>query len=505
MRVLTIWICLVCAMCGLNAQTNKMEVRRLSLEECFEIALQHNFDVKISKLYPVINQYTLRGAYAPYDPTLTVTGGHDYEKSPAGVDSQGRVYPANVINDNRMNSGLAGLTPWGLNYNVGANFRDTYGTLPENATGDLGFFNLTQPLLRNFWIDSTRLQIFLDRTALKSSEIGVRYQIMKSLTAVEEAYYNLIYAQENIKVQRKALELAEQLVAENKKRVEVGAMAPLDEKQAESQAASSRADLLAAEGSEDTQQRVLKSLLSDQYHMWHSVHIEPTISLIAVPQTFDLQDSWKNGLAQRPDLLQQKLTVEQQVQIVKYQKNQMYPEVDIVGGYGWNASALNFQSALDQYKSLDNPYWSIGGQFIMPLARTGSRNAYKGAKATQEQINLQTRQLEQNILIQIENAISVAVTSLQRVSATREARIFADAALQAEQKKLENGKSTNFEVLQLQKNLTSARSDEIRALADYNNALAELALNDGSTLERDKITIVSPASVAPTTVIKQQP
>src|SRR5439155_2748694 len=129
---------------------------------------------------------------------------------------------------------------------------------------------------------------------------------MTTVTAVEEAYYNLLFAQENVKVQQKALELADRLLAENKKRVEVGALAPLDEKQAESQAAASRADLLAALGTEDTQQRVLKNLLSDNYELWKDVSIHSAGAMPApVAQKFDLQESWRRGLSQRPDLLQQ--------------------------------------------------------------------------------------------------------------------------------------------------------------------------------------------------------
>ena len=102
---------------------------------------------------------------------------------------------------------------------------------------------------------------------------------------------------------------------------------------------------------------------------------------------------------------------------------------------------------------------------------------------------LQFRQLEQNILVQIENAIATAQTSFERVDATRQARLYAQAALEAEQKKLENGKSTSFFVLQLQRDLTAARSEEIRAVADYNKALTQLAQSEGSTLERRRIDV----------------
>ena len=125
----------------------------------------------------------------------------------------------------------------------------------------------------------------------------------------------------------------------------------------------------------------------------------------------------------------------------------------------------------------------------MPRGNTSARNNYKAAQATKAQMALQLKQLEQTVLVRIENAIAVATTSFERVKATKNASDFAEAALDAEQKKLQNGKSTSFQVLQLQRDLTAARSAEIRALADYNIALTQLALNEGTTLERRKITL----------------
>jgi outer membrane protein TolC len=120
----------------------------------------------------------------------------------------------------------------------------------------------------------------------------------------------------------------------------------------------------------------------------------------------------------------------------------------------------------------------------VPLGNVGARNDYKASLSTREQRILEARQLEQNVLIQIENSIANARTSLERVEATRQARLYAEDALKAEEMKLSKGKSTSFIVLDLQSQLTSARSAEIRALADYNISLAQLAKNEGSTLER---------------------
>ena len=524
MRQFGILLVLAGTALGVSGQTNTLETRKLTLEDCIQVALEHNLDVKIKRFNPEISRFTLRAAYGAYDPSLFVSGGHDYSVSPGGITSQGLAYPGTEMDVNTFNSTLSGMLPWGTTYSIGAQAADTYGTEPgagvgpatvitnsfvninngqtisflstnystvpthvpfQNVGASVGLASFDQPLLKNFWIDNTRLQIFLDKKNLKITELDLRAQVMNTITAVEQAYYNLIFSQENIVVQQKARELAERLLAEDRERVLVGTLAPLDEKQAESQAAASRADVLAALGTEGTQQRVLKSLLSDEYSNWKNVSVQPVEQLVAVPQHFDLQESWSRGLSLRPDLQQQKLAMEKQGYIVKFQKNQMFPELDLVGSAGYNASStVSFDQAMTQLGGRDNPYWTIGGQITLPLGNINARNTYKAAKLTKEQIALQLKQLQQNILIQIEDAIAVAKTDFERAGATREARIYAEAALDAEQKKLENGKSTSFQVLQLQRDLTTARSTEIRALADYNIALANVALNEGTTLER---------------------
>ena len=500
--------------------------RMLSLEDCIKIALEHNFTVQISRLDPQVAGFQLKGSYAGYDPTFSLSGRRSYALSPGGLDSQGRSYTGTESDTDSFGGSIGGLLPWGTRYSFGADLSDRTGTQPgsvtdlnnplsiytnqyfdltanapvselvtnyatlptrnpfANSSANVGFFELRQPLLREFWIDGTRFQIFVSKKNLQSTELGLRGQIIDTITLVEQAYYNYIYAVESVGVQEKALELAERLVAENRRRVEVGALAPLDEKQAESEAASRRADLLEAQANRDTQQRVLKALLSDDYQEWMSVRIRPLESLQAIPQPLNLQESWRKGVSSRPDLLQARVAVEVQDKRVKYQRNQRFPQLDVVGDVGYVGSDSDLDGAFRQVQNRDNSYYSYGVQLTVPLGNVGARNEYKVALSTREQRELEVRQLEQNVLIQIENSIANARTSLERVEATRQARAYAEQALKAEEMKLEKGKSTSFVVLDLQGNLTAARSAEIRALADYNISLAQLAKNEGSTLER---------------------
>jgi outer membrane protein TolC len=181
------------------------------------------------------------------------------------------------------------------------------------------------------------------------------------------------------------------------------------------------------------------------------------------------------------------LNVEEQGIQLKYYRNQLFPEVDLIGSYGYNGAGQDFNDTFNQFAAADRPFYSYGAQLSMPLSNIGPRNQFKSGKVTEKQLLLQLKQLEQNVMVEIDNAVEAAKADWESVDATRQARTYAEAALDAEQKKYAVGKSTTFTVLQLQNNLTSARSQEIRALANYNQALANLAAAEGSSLQRDKL------------------
>ncbi|HZI33499.1 MAG TPA: TolC family protein [Candidatus Binatia bacterium] len=478
------------------AQTNQAASRSMTLQDCFAAALKNNFDVRIERYNPAISQFNLSAAYGGYDPTFSFQGTHGYNKSGGYFNGNQLILPTEQGN-NTFTPDLSGGTPWGMTYDVFASlsqyhvskdFSTNSFTFPDSSSGQAGV-TLTQPLLKNFWIDNNRLQILVAKNQLKYSEQGLRNQIITTVTAVENAYYELIYSRENVKVQEEALNLARTQLDQDRQRVQVGSLAPLDVQQDEAQVAQSRANLIAAQNNLSVAQNTLKNLLTDDYSQWHDVAIEPTEKLEAVRQLFDLQDSWSKGMEERPDLQQAKLNVARQGIQLKYYRNQLFPEVDLLGTYGFNGSGNEYNDSLNQINDGSRPFYSYGGRITIPLSNISARNHLNAGKATEKQLLLQLKQLEQNVMVQIDNAVKSAQSAWETVDATKQARIYAEAALDAEQKKYAVGKSTTFTVLQLQNNLTSARSQEIRALANYNEALANLAAAEGSTLERDNLAI----------------
>ena len=463
--------------------------RELTLEDCIRMALARNFDVQIQRFNPQISRFNLEASRGGYDPNWTFSGTERFSKSDVQVDPEFNVVIGGAETTTESGqSTVSGIIPTGLNYSLcsSANRRSGNRFLGSQYDTTLGV-QLTQPLLKNLWIDAPRLAIRTGRLDLKISKHRLKDTIIRAVTQVENAYYDLIFAVRNVEVQRKSLALAEQLLEDNRKRVKVGSMAPLEEKQAESQVAARRADLISAIQTLATQQNTLKNLLTDDYIAWSDIEIKPLETLVAVEAPFDKQASWRRGIAARPDLLILKEQLERENINVRYRHNQLFPALDLTASYNQIGLDTNPGDTLGEALSGNNPNYSIGARVTIPLGNRAARNRYQASKIAKMQAILRVKQTEQTVLVEIDNAIRNAESTYRRVEATRDAREYAEAALAAEQKKLANGASTSFVVLQMQRDVTTARSSEIRAMADYNKALAGVASSEASTLERKNI------------------
>jgi outer membrane protein TolC len=495
--VLSPWVAaLLCAASSWPATAAEKAERQMSLGDCITTALEHNLDIQIERYNPLIAEANLRLVYGDYDPQISLRASHDFNQDPGGLDAQARSYTGRETESDSFSAGLVGLLPGGLNYNVSSFVSDTYGETPvldpitqtiirvpfESSRAQVVIGELRQPLLRNFWIDSTRLNIKLRTKDLRISDLNLRLQIINTVSAVEQAYYDLIAARENVTSAAIGYDLAKKLYEENKKRVEFGAMAQLDERQAQSQMAASEAVVIEARRSVDFTGNILKSLLTDDYPQWHQVEIVPAEKLEALPQDFDVQAAWERAFQLRPDLIAMVVSLEKQDLVSQYAKNQLYPQLDIFGSFGWQGTGDEIHSSLRGVTDLTSPRHGYGAMLTFPLSNRRARETFRISKDERAQIELRVRQFRQQIMISVHDAIQQAQSSFERVGATAAARRFAEEALAAEEKRLANGKSTSFEVLRLQRDLTQARLDETRALADYSKALATVRQREGATL-----------------------
>src|SRR5689334_174920 len=200
MRLLTICLVLLGASSFALAQTNEpsKEVRRLALQECIQMALKHNLDLQIDRYNPEILLYTLKANYGVYDPTFSLSGEHDHNEAGSQILGGGFTIPGSVSDVDSFSSALNGLLPWGTTYAIGTGtpIKDTWGYTPslfgtnnpfENSIGSVGV-TVSQPLLKNFWMDINRLNIRVAKNRLKYGELTLKLQIMQTISNLEQAY-----------------------------------------------------------------------------------------------------------------------------------------------------------------------------------------------------------------------------------------------------------------------------------------------------------------------------
>ena len=238
-----------------------------------------------------------------------------------------------------------------------------------------------------------------------------------------------------------------------------------------------------------TQQNCLKRLLSDDFREWADYDLQPADVLLALPTDVNRSKSFQRAMKNRPDLIEARLAIEKRAVVVKFQHNQLFPNLDLVGHYGGLGVDADSGHALNQAFSFSNPDYFYGVVVSYPLGNTTARGSYRASQAAKQIAELQLKKAEQEVLVQIADYVNRVQSRFSQVGSTRKARSYAEAALAAEQKKLQNGLSTSFFVLQLQETLTAARTAELQALAEYNRTLAQLAFAEGGTLERNHLAL----------------
>ncbi|MDR0994071.1 MAG: TolC family protein [Verrucomicrobiota bacterium] len=471
--------------------------REMSLEDCIGMALANNLDYRIERITREEAALEIDVALGAYDPALSLRAQRSNEKtlgdSPGVADGVLETVRSKTESDS-YTAALGGATSLGgLRYDLSGRMGNSSGHRAANpfdtTTGSLGL-TLTQPLLKGFKTDGARYRVAAARKQSEEAAVQLENRLQSVLSQVESAWYALIQARESIAVQEDAVRLAVQLYEDTARKVRIGSMSRLDEKQAESQAASAQADLSAARQSYVEAQNHLKALVFADHRSARNVELR-TLGDLSVQQVpVDAVAAGEEALLFRPDLREAKLALERQGLSVDYQRNQRLPALDVIGSYGVAASDEDtYGHAIDRMDSADEPFWTVGVALTFPLGNRAARNQHKQSLATAERMALQYRQLEERALVEVENAAAAVLTGWERILATRDAREYAEQALEAEEQKLNSGRSTSFVVLQLQRALTQARQAEIAARAEYNRQLSSLALATGTMLARHGVEV----------------
>jgi outer membrane protein TolC len=281
---------------------------RLTLDEAVKFALDRNLDIAVQRLNPQINDIAVLSVKSVYNPTLTSTVGPQSSTILPSSQTQLGSSGAAVTETMTFNGGIAQSLPWG-----GGNFSAALNNFRRSSTSNNSLFNplfqsawsfaYNQPILRNFSIDSTRQQLAVTKLNRDVSDVQLRATITNTLSNVRNAYWDYVFAVQSVDVAQKSVDLAMKLVQDNQTRVEVGTMAPIDVVQAQSQAATARQNLAAAQQTMRTAELVLKRLIvsGTEDPNW-SVTLDPVDRPEFAPQAIDLEAALRNALSQRTDL-----------------------------------------------------------------------------------------------------------------------------------------------------------------------------------------------------------
>jgi outer membrane protein len=522
-------------------------VVQLTLDDAVKLALDRNLDIAVQRLNPEINDIAIASALAVYHPTLTSTLNTQSATTPANSAIQGSNTPGTPIiaGLQTYNGGVSQSVPWGggaFNASL-VNTRNTttsLNTLYNPAYNTNWSAVYTQPILRNFQTDSNRRTILVNKINRDISDVQLRATITNTLSNVRSAYWDYVFAVQSVDVAQQSVTLAEQLVKDNQTRVEVGTMAPIDVVQAQSQAATARQNLVAAQSTRNTAELALKRLIvsGTQDPNW-SARIDPTDRPEFSPAAIDVEAAVRRALSERTDLQIVKKDVEMNDVTMKFLQDQLKPQADLVGTYGVvglggtqlvkSGTSINAQETgtipggyLDALNTMFgrgcpapssagvftcNPRWTVQLNFSYPIGISTQKASVARARVQLNQIQAQIHQVELQVATDVTNAAVTAQSNAERVQAAQAARELAQKQLEAEQSKFEVGMSTNYNVIQSQRDLATAQNNELQAVLNYRKSLVELERLQQTTLQNLNITLLSPVAAgtggATTTTIGQ--
>ncbi|HSS45031.1 MAG TPA: TolC family protein [Thermoanaerobaculia bacterium] len=471
---------------------------RLSLEQAIGLALANNQDLNVTVNAAEASRYNLFSDQGIFDPVFSAAATRSHAEQPVSSRLQTAAAQTAVIsNVTDFSASVQQLAPTGGVFSLGLkgeNFRtnSTFYSVYPSKTANLTI-TLTQPLLRNLGATPTKWLIYIARNTRDATYQAFVRSVQSTVNGVEQAYWDLVYATQNLEVKKESLRIAQDLNRITKIKIDVGSLAPIDITQTEFGIATAEQDIITADGLIGDAQDRLKRLLNVDSAKW-AVPIAPTDPVRVAETTIRLEEGTKTALARRPEILSQAYVVDSDRIRYDYWKNQTLPGLNLVGSYGTAGLGgsfagttplieTGFSDAFSDAIHNRNKNWSIGLNVSYPILNRSARGSRGAAQYSWESDKALLTTTEQNVLVEVRAAARAIDTARRQIAAASKGRELAEKNLDAEKKKFDNGMSTTFQVNQIQRDLSAARTTELQALAAYRKALAGYHLAVADILE----------------------
>jgi HAE1 family hydrophobic/amphiphilic exporter-1 len=469
---------------------------RLTVDEAVRMALDSNVDLRADRLDPQISDANVAAAAGVFRPTLiTALNSNNQLQPPSSF-----LVPVPTQNDVvTSNAGIGQRLPWfGTTYNLSwstthtssNSFLNSYNPLVQSGLS----VNASQPLLRDLKIDLARVNLAVNRTNREIADTRLRESLVHTTAAVKAAYWGLVAARANVEARRTALDLAQELSRVNKAKVDVGTSPPLDLVSAQAEVASDQEQLIIADTTVKQAEDRLRALIFDptKRENWN-IALDPVDSPPVATVTIDIDGAVTRALADRADLARARKDIDNAQTSLTYAGNQELPDVRLNASYlasglggtqvlrtgGFPGTIVGpgtvtpFGNVFSQLLSADYPTWSVGVSVSYPIGQSTEQANHARAQLQHTQSQERLKGSESRAIQQVRDAAWKIEMNAKRIDTTRSARELAEQRLDAERKRFEVGMSTSFLVIQAQRDLAQARTNELGAVLAYDLSLVD--------------------------------
>jgi outer membrane protein len=470
----------------------------VSLADAAVRALQHNLDISISRQNKDSRLADIIVEQSKFDPNLSINGQYNRTVNPLNrpvFGGTGFFLDQIRIFDQRSHSVTVDAS---TNLITGGNFEVNYSPARNSVNQNLatGFlfnpswtgglaFTFTQPLLRNAGIGINQTFIKIAQNNAEVEQHVFRDRVMTVVTTVEQTYWELVFANEHLKVAQAALKAAEELLATNRAKAKAGIMSIVDVLQAEAAVASRVEQVLVAEKSIRDQEDQLRRLLNPgEEELRQDVRLTPADLPVTFLEPLSLQEAIDIAIEQRPEITQAKKNIESGELNKQFARNQLLPTLSFQGTMGLAGLGGDYSESFTRNFSGDFYNYGAGLVLSYPLGNRAAVSTFNKRQLEAKNAEITLANVRQQIIVGIREAVRRVQTDFKRIETTRSARIMAEKQLQAEQERLKVGLSTTRFVLDFQRDLATAQGNELRAIVDYNKSLSNLARHKATTLDR---------------------
>ena len=468
------------------------ETAALSLEQCIELMLANNLDLKVEQFNPDLQDKEIVKEQAVFDPLARLSlQDSKMVTSPTtllnGVLRRDQTYEQETINYDMglakrfLTGGLGEVKFTTDKYETNSFWQYESPTYVSQVV-----FSLNQPLLRNFGIDLNRSRIRISTQNKEISKTQLEDRTTKMVANLQQLYWNLYLSQQVLEVKKGSLQLARDLMRRNEALVEVGKLPAIEILRARTGVASREESVIVADNTvkdlEDLLQQTLNAPLQQR-----------AIVLMDKPALREFQkkevgDYLAIALERRPECMQAHMHLENLRVAHNVAKNAMLPLLDVQASYGINATSPHYDRSVHGLDAGGDYSWLVGFRMEIPLGNRWARSNYEKSALEMKKAETALTSLEKKIELEINEAIRQIETNQKRISVTQEARRLSEKSLQAEEERISLGMSTSVDVLRVQEELAAAQASETKALIDYVNSLNSLDRVMGTLLENYRIT-----------------